>query len=184
MAGMDVDAVLTEEQRQIRFRKVIERKNNRRNRRNSRPGNETNSEDEAIRHGPARSTLFPPLNQQQQQQQQQQNPGHISMNKWAKILQPKVEMILRNYQTLKLENNLSDKLLTRFDAFQNENSNLNINKNEILSYILNMAEEFQHYANLHRYVTFHHYRISVFFNLGSAEPRGSANSLLGSLKTL
>ena len=63
-------------------------------------------------------------------------------------------MILRNYQTLKLTNTLSDKLFTRLDSFQNEDSNFNIDENEILSYILSMAEEFQLYANLHKYLVF------------------------------
>ena len=53
-AGMDASAVLNEQQRQIRFRRVIERKNREQNRRESGAGSQSSPE-------PSRSNLFPPL---------------------------------------------------------------------------------------------------------------------------
>ena len=71
---MDPNAVLTEEQRQIRFRKANERKIVDQNRRSSGNRSEASSDDEAGRlQRPSRSTLFPPLALEQQQQQQQQH---------------------------------------------------------------------------------------------------------------
>jgi hypothetical protein len=113
---MDPNAVLTEEQRQFRFRKANERKSVDQNRRSSGNRSEASSDDEAGRlQRPSRSTLFPPLALEQQQeqqhqehqqlevqQQQQQYDDDIRLNKWAKILQPKVEMIVQNYRELKV----------------------------------------------------------------------------------
>jgi hypothetical protein len=111
---MDPNAVLTEEQRQIRFRKANERKIVDQNRRSSGNRSEASPDDEAGRlQRPSRSTLFPPLALEQQQQQQQQHQqlevqqlqqydDDMRLNKWAKILQPKVEMIVQNYRKLKV----------------------------------------------------------------------------------
>ena len=149
---MDADAVLTEEQRQFRFRKVIERKNKR---------SKMSLDGEAV--SPARSTLCPPLTSEQQQQQQQQQQQHhhqqqqqqqqqydISMENWADSFQSRVEMIVQNYQMLKLNYTLSDKLFAKLDSFGNEDLNSKIDTNELLSYIIGMSEEFRHFANLHR----------------------------------
>ncbi len=77
-------------------------------------------------------------------------PDQISLKKWSKILQPKVELMVQNYQMLKLNYKLSDRLFAKLDSYQNDDLNFNINTNEILSYIISMSEEFRHYANLNR----------------------------------
>ena len=135
MAGMDADAVLTEEQRQFRFRKVIELRN--RNRSSSRTTNELSSGDETVT--------------SEQQQQLQLQPDGLKMKKWAKLLQPKIEMIVQNYQTMELNSKLSDNFFTKLDSFKDQDLYFNIDADEILSYVIAMSEEFRHYANLHRY---------------------------------
>jgi hypothetical protein len=78
------------------------------------------------------------------------NPDQISLKKWSKILQPKIEIMVQNYQMLKLNYKLSDRLFAKLDSYENEDLNFNIDTNEILSYIICMSEEFRHYANLNR----------------------------------
>jgi len=58
--------------------------------------------------------------------------------------------MVQNYQMLKLNYKLSDRLFAKLDSYENEDLNFNIDTNEILSYIICMSEEFRHYANLNR----------------------------------
>ena len=152
LAGMEASAVLTEEQRQFRFRKVIERKSSRQNRRRSGTRSETTSEDEAGRL--SRSTLFPPLTSEQQLQQQQHQVDEVRLNKWGKILQPKVEMIVQNYQKLQDNNNLLDNLFETVNSVFEDVSNVNFYRKEILSYNSIVSQEFRLFANMHRLILF------------------------------
>jgi hypothetical protein len=161
MTGMDANAVLSEEQRQIRFRKVIERKNGQPDRRSSGTRSETASEELRLRR-PSRSTLFPPLvdKQQVQQQQhhevqheqQQQGVDEVRINKWAKILQPKVDMIVQNYRTVQNHLNLMSKLFETLNLVLENHSNVDAIKREILSYVSVVSQEFRHFANMFRLV--------------------------------
>jgi hypothetical protein len=145
---MDADSVLTEQQRQFRFRKVIERKTLQRIRINSNTeqGNSSEDTDDArmrspIRH--VRSNLFPPL----------PPPQHIP-NRWTKILQPKVEAIVRTYETSleadDADETCSKKLFERFDLIFEGNGELNIDRKEIICYLNKMSEEFSRFAELQR----------------------------------
>ena len=143
LAGMDADAVLTEQQRQFRFRKVIERKTLQRIRVNSEndPGNSSEDTDDARMRSPARhvrSNLFPPL----------PPPQHIP-NRWTKMLQPKVEAIVRSYETSQDEN-CSNKMFDKLDSIFEGDVELKIDRKEIISDLNKMAEEFARFAELQR----------------------------------
>jgi hypothetical protein len=72
--------------------------------------------------------------------------------RWAKILQPKTDKILQTYKKAKAESrdDCSDKLFEKFDSIFFGDSNVTVDKAEILSYIIKMSNEFQRFALMQR----------------------------------
>jgi hypothetical protein len=145
---MDADAVLTEEQRQLRFRKVIERKTVQRTQTtsDSNPGNSSEGMDDAQMRSPTRhvrSNLFPPL-----------PPPQLIPNWWTKILKPKIAALVRTYETTLgadvLGDGCSKKMFEKFDSIFAGNVQVKIERQEIICYLNKMSEEFSRFAELQR----------------------------------
>jgi hypothetical protein len=133
---MDPDAVLTEQQRQFRFRKAIERKNRLKSS-EKRGANYSDSSPERsgeLDHArPDPMSVEPP-----------------SFNRWTKMLEPKIEMIMKTYQAAMVHDDSSEKLFGKIDRIFNGDSKIEMGKIDIFENINKMFKEFERFANLQR----------------------------------
>jgi hypothetical protein len=133
---MDPDAVLTEQQRQFRFRKAIERKNRLKSS-EKRGANYSDSSPERSREldhaRPDPMAVEPP-----------------SFNRWTKMLEPKIEMIMKTYQAAMVHDDSSEKLFGKIDRIFNGDSKIEMGKIDIFENINKMFKEFERFANLQR----------------------------------
>ena len=140
---MDPDAVLTEQQRQARFRKAIERRSRLQSSEHRDANDSDNSSPERIgvgsRSNPIRSNLFPPM-----------SDDPFATNRWTKLFQPKIEMIMKTYQAAMNGDDSSEKLFRKLDKIFAGDSPLEMDKKTLFENINKMFEEFERFANFQR----------------------------------
>ena len=156
---MDPAAVLTEQQRQLRFRKFIERKKGQKNVPETGIKKIKRSES-----GLCPEKVKPSTSQQQhrhrqvQQQhrpeQQQDDPRQLQMlNKSTASLQAKITTIVQCHKTTFAQSD--DIFLQKLDNISEEDLSLNINREEFFSYIEKISASFQKFSLLQKYLKYY-----------------------------